>query len=173
MPKYTVNFAPNGAYTATVDLPGDPDVDEIEAAAVELVPSSACAQCSGYGQDVWGLDFGDLEASEIYDENDNQIYPPPRPQPPAIAYPNRGHQRADEAARRRAIRDLDQFREHAENMARRLREGYIPDGQDAQRFASALVNLTDNMGRLETLRDVREWAAADQAEAARKDQLND
>jgi citrate lyase beta subunit len=83
-----------------------------------------------------------------------------------INYPNREHANADKAARRRAISALDSIEANARALARRIEDGsYEPHGEDAQRFAEATVKVAVNLGALETLRDVREWHAADEAEA--------
>lgn len=83
-------------------------------------------------------------------------------------YPNREHERADKAATRRALSSLYDIIDDAKALARRIEGGYEPHGTDAQRFADKAVALAINLGILETLRDVREWHAADKAEAGVK-----
>jgi hypothetical protein len=81
-------------------------------------------------------------------------------------YPNHEHENADKAARRRALRGLRDIIEDAEALARRIETGYEPHGTDAQRLADKAVSIAANLSALETLRDVREWHAADKAEEA-------
>lgn len=78
-------------------------------------------------------------------------------------YPNREHKNADEAARRRALAGLRDIVEDAQALFRRIENGYEPHGTDAQRLADKAVAITVSLSALETLRDVREWHAADTA----------
>jgi hypothetical protein len=80
------------------------------------------------------------------------------------AYPNREHENADNAARRRALAALRDIAEDAENLRGRIERGYEPHGTDADRFTAKSVKLALNLSVMETLRDVREWHAADVAE---------
>jgi hypothetical protein len=80
-------------------------------------------------------------------------------------YPNREHANADKAAQRRALVGLRDIIEDAENLVRRIKNGYEPHGTDAQRLADKAVSIAVNFSAMETLRDVREWHAAGQAEA--------
>lgn len=80
------------------------------------------------------------------------------------SYPNREHENADKAARRRAIKALDDIIDDAQTLQRRIARGYEPHGTDAQRRADKAVASAVNFAFLEQLRDVREWHAADLAE---------
>jgi hypothetical protein len=77
-------------------------------------------------------------------------------------YPNREHQVADQGARRRSLTALDDLIDAASVLHRRLTDGQVPYGSDAERLQSSLTKLTVSLAALETLRDVREWDAADQ-----------
>jgi hypothetical protein len=80
-------------------------------------------------------------------------------------YPNREHQVADEAARRRALAALDHITDEAEGRRQRILAGRPTDGDDTQTLTSLVRDLTVHLTVLGTLRDAREWHAADQAEA--------
>ena len=82
----------------------------------------------------------------------------------STAYPNREHEDADKAAKRRALSSLRDIIEDAQTLQRRIENGYEPYGTDAQRIADKTIALAVNFSVLETLRDVREWHAADEAE---------
>jgi len=83
-------------------------------------------------------------------------------------YPNREHERADKAARRRAITALDDIIADARMLQRRLEgDGYALGGSDVQNIVSKAVAAAVQFSALETLSDVREWHAADQATEAR------
>lgn len=81
----------------------------------------------------------------------------------STSYPSREHANADKAARRRALKALDDIIEDAQTLKRRIEHGYEPHGEDAQRIADKAVAVAVNFAFLEQLRDVREWHAADQA----------
>jgi hypothetical protein len=83
-----------------------------------------------------------------------------------IAYPNREHADEDKAARRRALAKLRGIIEEARALARRIESGGDVDGSDARRLTDKAADLAVNLSAMETLRYVREWHAADQAEAA-------
>lgn len=82
----------------------------------------------------------------------------------AIEYPNREHANADKAARRRALKALDDIIEDAQALKRRIENGYEPHGTDAERLADKAIAASVNFAFLEQLRDVRAWHAADSAE---------
>lgn len=77
-------------------------------------------------------------------------------------YPNREHANADKAARRRAITALGNLITDAQAMAKRLND---PDAtiymEDGRRFQDSSDRAAAELTRLETLREVREWHAAD------------
>jgi hypothetical protein len=81
-------------------------------------------------------------------------------------YPNREHENADKAARRRALKAVDEIAGECVLLRRKLEAGGNLDADDAQTVTHSLMRLTQNLSALEVLRDVREWHAADQAEAA-------
>ncbi len=85
------------------------------------------------------------------------------------AYPNREHENADKAALRRARTAISDTRELLATLERRLRfagtadtKGVYVDANDARPITDAVARLTGELAKLETLRDVREWHAADQ-----------
>jgi hypothetical protein len=89
---------------------------------------------------------------------------------PAAAYPNREHEVADSAARRRALHCIEQIRGDLDVLERRLKQGgstVSADGADGHRVAGLVYDLGLNLQALETLRDVREWHAADLADDRR------
>jgi hypothetical protein len=90
----------------------------------------------------------------------------------SISYPNREHMNAAKAALRRARANLDEISAEAGLMRTRLDKGadYI-DGADARTLAVAVGQLAENLTIIETLREVREWHAADRADAARAARL--
>lgn len=85
-------------------------------------------------------------------------------------YPNREHENADKAARRRALRALETITSEAETLQRALRlqptlpgPGRRVDADDTQVMSAAVQQLTGYLAELGTLHDVREWHAADAA----------
>lgn len=80
-------------------------------------------------------------------------------------YPNREHANADKAARRRALKALDEIASEAALMKRRLEDGHNACADDTQTLVHSVSRLTENLSVLAILRDVREWHAADEAEA--------
>jgi hypothetical protein len=80
-----------------------------------------------------------------------------------ISYPNREHEREDHAARRRALAALRHLTDEAEILAARIASGIV-DGDDSQRISDLARDLTQHLSILGTLRQVREWHAADTAE---------
>jgi hypothetical protein len=81
-------------------------------------------------------------------------------------YPNREHENADKVARRRVQRNISDISEQLATLTRRLRlaestdsKGLYVDAADARPIVDAANRLTENLARLETLRDVREWPA--------------
>lgn len=90
-------------------------------------------------------------------------------------YPNREHENADKAARRRALAALDTITSEAETLQRALRlqstlpgPGRRADADDTQVMSAAVQGLTGFLAELGTLYDVRQWHAADVA-GQRKD----
>lgn len=82
-------------------------------------------------------------------------------------YSNREHQNADQAARRRALTAIDHMKQELSSLERRITySGTHVDASETQRLASLVRDLTEYLAVQETLREVREWDAADQAEAA-------
>lgn len=81
-------------------------------------------------------------------------------------YPNREHMQADKAAERRALRALSEI-EYEISILRRRIEGGTVSGDDTHVIAEKVRGLTSFIAVLEALRDVREWDAADKAEAGR------
>jgi hypothetical protein len=83
-------------------------------------------------------------------------------------YPNREHQNADRAARRRAGAALSGIEAEVATLRRLLANPEAsPDEDDTQLIASHVRDLTGHLGRMGALHEAREWAAADRAEAAR------
>lgn len=80
----------------------------------------------------------------------------------ASGYPNREHMQADKAAERRALKALDDI-EAAVRILRRRIEGGIADGDDTGTLTQRAAEVTRHLSVLGTLRDVREWHAADRA----------
>jgi len=78
-------------------------------------------------------------------------------------YPNREHQNADAAARRRALAALDHMVNEAEILRQRI-ERRQADGDDTQRIANLARDITQHVSILGVLREVREWHAIDQTE---------
>lgn len=83
----------------------------------------------------------------------------------ATAYPNREHENADERARERAAAALNCIEGEVMIIRRRTRDGADAD-YDTQILSNAVRRLTHYLAVLGALRDVRDWHAADQAEAA-------
>jgi hypothetical protein len=83
------------------------------------------------------------------------------------SYPNREHANADKSARRRAATALDGIEAETSMLRRLLRgESVEPDGDDTQLITQHVRALVQQMSVLGALREVREWDAADIAEAA-------
>lgn len=83
-------------------------------------------------------------------------------------FPNREHEKADNAARRRAGKALDEIESEIGILRHKLaRTGRADttDGDDSQLIASKVRDLIQHLTALGVLRDVREWHAADMAEA--------
>lgn len=76
-------------------------------------------------------------------------------------YPNREHQAADQAAMRRALHALEGIRGEAESLHLKLSRDQRVDADDAQVITGQVRDLIGHLAELGTLRDVREWAAAD------------
>jgi len=82
------------------------------------------------------------------------------------AYPNKEHERADRRARQRAMDALAELAGEAALLRRSVADGREVDGDDAQVLADLVRKLTRDLSVLGTLREVREWDAADKAEKA-------
>lgn len=81
----------------------------------------------------------------------------------ATGYPNREHENADKAARRRTLKAAGDLIQAAALIAKRVELG-IAEGGDTSRLAGLARDLTEHVAVLGALRDVREWHAAGQAE---------
>lgn len=81
-------------------------------------------------------------------------------------YPNREHQRADERARRRAKTALESIETTAGYLIAKLENGYRLDADDTEGLSDLLRKLTGHLAEIGTLYDVREWHAADLADAS-------
>lgn len=79
-----------------------------------------------------------------------------------IAYPNREHRNADEAASRRALKALDGIDAEVAILRRRVESG-TADGDDTATLATLAHEVTKHLTALGWLREVREWHAADTA----------
>jgi hypothetical protein len=79
-------------------------------------------------------------------------------------YPNKEHENAERRARRRALDALVLMIENAQHLARDLNGWKDVDMERGQSFPELSAKVTANLAMLETLRDVREWHAADVAE---------
>lgn len=84
-------------------------------------------------------------------------------------YPNREHKNADDAARRRALAALTDLAGEAALLHRSVKAGLEVDGDFTQVLTDLVRKLTRDLTVLGTLRDVREWHAADSKEAAGDD----
>ena len=80
------------------------------------------------------------------------------------AYPNREHENADKAARRRAVKALEGIAEETAILSRKLANGIRVDGDDSQTINGLVSALTVQLSVLGALHEVREWDAADRAE---------
>ena len=80
-------------------------------------------------------------------------------------YPNREHQDADEAARRRALAALDDIQKEAAWLRKRIAGGFA-DGDDTSTFAERAADVIRCVGVLGAFRQVRAWHAAGQAATA-------
>lgn len=81
-------------------------------------------------------------------------------------YPNREHANADKTARQKAMASLQDIIEDAKTLQRRLANGTYTDVSDAQTLVAKAVEVTRRLAVLDTLGHVREWDAADKAEAS-------
>lgn len=82
------------------------------------------------------------------------------------AYPNHEHKKADEAARRRALKALDNIQDSVTILRRRLTgigSSVNVEGADGHGLAGDVQDLSVHLAILEALRDVREWDAAERA----------
>lgn len=78
-------------------------------------------------------------------------------------YPNREHQKADEAAKRRALKALDDIEAEAKLLRRVISDNRRVDGDDSRAIAGIVRDLTVHLSILGALYEVREWDAADKA----------
>jgi hypothetical protein len=79
-----------------------------------------------------------------------------------INYPNHEHEKEDQAARRRALKCLDNLESGIVILRRRLTgtDSSVPvEGADAHNMAGMVLDLGVQLSALETLRGVREWDA--------------
>jgi hypothetical protein len=83
-------------------------------------------------------------------------------------YPNREHANADKVARRRALAALDDIEGEVAFLRKRVNGG-LGDGDDTGTPAERAADVTRHLSVLGTLREVREWHAADEKEAAGND----
>ena len=82
-------------------------------------------------------------------------------------FPNREHEQADKAARRRARTALNAITEDVAIMHRKLDlDSPMLDEDDTRALAEHVRARPGHLGRLAALRDVRAWHAADLADAA-------
>lgn len=79
-------------------------------------------------------------------------------------YPNREHKNADDAARRRALKALDDIEAEVTFLRRRVNGG-TADADHTSTLAARTADVVRQLAVLEALRDVREWHAADSREA--------
>lgn len=82
-----------------------------------------------------------------------------------VSYPNREHYNEDKAARRRAGARLDLIATELAMLRKRI-ETEQADGADTATITTLVRDLSENFAIIGTLRQVREWHAADAAEAA-------
>jgi hypothetical protein len=78
-------------------------------------------------------------------------------------YPNKEHRRAAEAAQRRALAAIGQIRDALALIERSVTQG-SPDSSEARRVIDFGGDLREYLAQIETLREVREWHAADLGE---------
>jgi hypothetical protein len=83
-----------------------------------------------------------------------------------VVYPNKEHEKADQAARRRALTALADIVQEADYLRRKLEREDHPhvDADNAQVISGKLRDLVSNLAILGALADVREWDAADKQE---------
>ena len=79
-------------------------------------------------------------------------------------YPNREHENADKAARRRALNALNDIEGEVAYLRLRI-AGDLADGDDTSTVAQRTTDVTRQLAILGALREVREWHAADAREA--------
>jgi hypothetical protein len=79
-------------------------------------------------------------------------------------YPNREHRNADRAARRRALSRLDLIETEVKMLRRRIGQGQA-GGEDTATILTHVRDLTEFLAILGALSEVRDWHAADQADA--------
>lgn len=78
-------------------------------------------------------------------------------------YPNREHQVADDSARRRALAELKSIEQEVGYLRAKLDRGSRVEPENAQPMHEKILDLIRDLAILSTLREVREWHAADVA----------
>lgn len=81
-------------------------------------------------------------------------------------YPNREHENADKAARRRALKALETIKDEVQILSGTLALGSTAriDADAAQTIAGKVRDLAGYLAELGTLYDVREWDAIDRTD---------
>ena len=77
-------------------------------------------------------------------------------------FPERMHKQAVETHDRRARNALEAITKEAAVLLWRLENGHEVDASAARQLAEEAIQAAGHLGVLETLRDVREWDAAEQ-----------
>lgn len=83
------------------------------------------------------------------------------------SYPNAEHRKAEGAAKRRALKALEDIRGEANDLHYKVYENQRVDADEAQTIAGKVRDLIGYLAELGTLHDVLEWHAADQKEGQR------
>lgn len=78
-------------------------------------------------------------------------------------YPNREHANADKTARQQAMAALDDIARDIAILKRRLANGSYTDVSDSTALAAKAGAVGRHLAVLATLRNVREWDAADKS----------
>jgi hypothetical protein len=83
-----------------------------------------------------------------------------------VDYPSREHGNADQSARRRALTVLDEINGIAEVLRAKIsNSGAYIDARDGRALAAKAVDVNVCIAEIAQLAEVREWLAADAAEA--------
>jgi hypothetical protein len=80
-----------------------------------------------------------------------------------VTYPNREHENTVNSATRRALSALDAISENVDLIRGKLAAGTV-DAADARYLQEQAGRMFEYLTTLETLRDVRDWHAADLAD---------